>query len=206
MQRILATPYYPEGKGKIERFFGFVRSDFLPELATSDVTTLHQLNQSLLAWLEVVYHRKHHAEIGQSPLERFRQQANPSARPVDPEILLQAFRHRAQRKVKKTATVSFAGNRYRVPPFLRGQTIELRYDPFDLLRLEIWFRDQFLELAQPEKIVASHHPDATPDPVPAPPTDTSLDYLALLRTERQRLIQTQLGGINFSQIQEPETK
>jgi putative transposase len=201
VQRILATAYYPEGKGKIERFFGFVRSDFLPELETSDVTSLHQLNQSLLAWLEVVYHRKHHAEIGQTPLERFRQNPNPAARSVDPETLHQAFLHRDGRKVAKTATISFLGNRYHVPPFLRGKSIELRYDPFDLSRLEIWFQEQFLEMATPEKIVATHHPDVTPDPTPpAPSPDTSLDYLALLRNERQRLIEAQLGGINFSQL------
>jgi len=201
VQRILATAYYPEGKGKVERFFGFVRSDFLPELETSDVTNLPQLNQSLLAWLEVVYHRKHHSEIGQTPLERFRQNPNPAARPIDPETLHQAFLHRVERKVVKTATISFLGNRYQVPPFLRGQTIELRYNPFDLSRLEIWFQGQFLEMATPEKIVASHHPDVTPDPTPAAPSpDTSLDYLALLRNERQRLIEAQLGGINFSQL------
>lgn len=200
IQRILAAAYYPEGKGKVERFFRFVRSDFLPELARSDVTTLAQLNQSLLAWLEVVYHRKHHAELGQSPLERYRQNPNPAARAVDPDLLYQAFLHRVQRQVTKTATVSFQGNRYHVPAFLRGQTIELRYDPLDLARLEIWYRGQFLDLAQPEQIVASHHPDATPDPVPAPPPDTSLDYLALLRNERQRLIETTLGGLNFSQL------
>jgi transposase InsO family protein len=203
IQRILATAYYPEGKGKIERFFRFVRSDFLPELARSDVTSLAQLNQSLLAWLEVVYHRKHHAELGQSPLERYRQNPNPAARAVDPDLLYQAFLHRVQRQVTKTATVSFQGNRYHVPAFLRGQTIELRYDPLDLARLEIWCRGQFLDLAQPEQLVASHHPDATPDPVPAPPPDTSLDYLALLRNERQRLIEATLGGINFSHLNQP---
>jgi transposase InsO family protein len=201
VQRILATAYYPEGKGKIERFFGFVRSDFLPELETSDVTSLHQLNQSLLAWLEVVYHRKQHAEIGGTPLERFRLNPNPAARSVDPETLHQAFLHRDGRKVAKTATVSFQGNRYRVPSFLRGKSIELRYDPFDLSRLEIWYQEQFLEMATPEKIVASHHPDVTPDPTPAAPSpDTSLDYLALLRNERRRLIESQLGGINFTQL------
>ena len=201
VQRILATAYYPEGQGKIERFFGFVRSDFLPELETSDVTTLHQLNQSLLAWLEVVYHRKHHSEIGGTPLERFRLNPNPAARSVDPETLHHAFLHRDGRKVAKTATVSFQGNRYCVPSFLRGKSIELRYDPFDLSRLEIWYQGQFLEMATPEKIVATHHPDVTPDPTPAAPSpDTSLDYLALLRNERQRLIESQLGGINFSQL------
>lgn len=201
VQRILATAYYPEGKGKIERFFGFVRSDFLPELETSDVSTLHQLNQSLLAWLEVVYHRKHHAEIGGTPLERFRLNPNPAARSIDPETLHQAFLHRAQRKVAKTATISFLGNRYHVPPFLRSKTIELRYDPFDLSHLEIWYQEQFLQMATPEKIVTTHHPDVTPDPTPPfPSPNTSLDYLALLRNERQRLIQAQLGGINFSQL------
>jgi transposase InsO family protein len=205
IQRILATAYYPEGKGKIERFFRFVRSDFLPELARSDVTSLAQLNQSLLAWLEVVYHRKHHTELGQSPLERYRHNPNPAARAVDPDLLYQAFLHRVQRQVTKTATVSFQGKRYHVPAFLRGQTIELRYDPLDLARLEIWYRGQFLDLAQPETLVASHHPNATPDPVPAPPPDTSLDYLALLRNERQRLIETSLGGINFAHLTQPPT-
>lgn len=201
VQRILATAYYPEGKGKIERFFGFVRSDFLPELEGSDVTTLHQLNQSLLAWLEVVYHRKHHSEIGQSPLERFRQNPNPAARAIDPEILYQAFLHRVERKVAKTATISFQSNRYQVPSFLRGQSIQLRYDPFDLSQLEIWFQGQFLEMASPEKLVTTHHPAVTPDPTPTTPaSDTSLDYLALLRNERQRLIESQLGGLNFSQL------
>ena len=73
IQRILGTPYYPEGRGKIERFFQFVQSDFLPELARSSVDTLPQLNESLLAWIEVVYHRKLHSETGQAPLERARQ-------------------------------------------------------------------------------------------------------------------------------------
>jgi transposase InsO family protein len=200
IQRILGTPYYPEGRGKIERFFQFVQSDFLPELARSSVTTLHQLNESLLAWIEVVYHRKLHAETGQAPLERFRQDTAPTIRPADPEQLRQAFLYRDQRKVAKTATFSFRNNRYRVPAYLRRQSIQLRYDPFDLTRIEVWFNDAFLQLAEPDKIVTTTHPDVEPDPVPALPPDSGLDYLALLRDERERLIQEQLDGIHFSQL------
>ena len=204
IQRILGTPYYPQGRGKIERFFQFLQADFLPELAQSDVTTLSELNQSLLAWLEVVYHRKAHSEIGQAPLERFRQNPNPAARSVDPETLRQAFLHRAQRKVTTTATISFQGNRYRVPAFLRRQTIELRYNPFDLAHLELWFQDRFLQLAQPEQLIKTHHPQVEPDPVPnSPPPNTGLDYLALLRSEHQRLLQAQLDGLHFSQLTTP---
>jgi len=201
IQRILASPYAPEGKGKVERFFGFVRSDFLPELKRSTVTSLAQLNESLLAWLEVVYHRKLHTETGQAPLERYRQDPAPATRPVDPTTLRQAFLHRDQRKVTKTATISFQGNRYRLPDYLRGQSIELRYDPFDLSQLELWLHDTFLEMAQPDHLVNPIHPDVTPDPRPAsPPADTGLDYLALLRTEHHRFVQAQLEGIHFSQL------
>jgi len=204
IQRILATPYAPEGKGKVERFFGFVRSDFLPELKRSSVTSLAHLNQSLLAWLEVVYHRKLHSETGQAPLERFRQDPAPTTRSVEPTSLRQAFLHRDQRKVTKTATISFQGNRYRLPDYLRGQSIELRYDPFDLSHLELWLNDTFLQLAQPDQLVNPTHPQFKPDPVPAPPsTETGLDYLALLRSEHQRLLQAQLHGIHFSQLTDP---
>jgi putative transposase len=200
IQRIPGTPYYPEGRGKIERFFQFVQSDFLPELAHSSVTTLHQLNESLLAWIEVVYHTKLHAETGQAPLERFRQDSAPTTRPADPEELRQAFLHRDHRKVTKTATFSFHHNRYRVPDYLRGQTVQLRYDPFDLTQIEVWFNDAFLQLAEPDQIVTTMHPDVTPDPVPASEPDSGLDYLALLRQERERLIQGQLDTIHFSQL------
>jgi len=200
IQRISGTPYYPEGRGKIERFFQFVQSDFLPELAHSSVITLRQLNESLLAWIEVVYHTKLHNETGQAPLERFRQDPAPTTRPADPEELRQAFLHRATRKVTKTATFSFHNNRYRVPDYLRGQTVELRYDPFDLTQIEVWFNDAFLQLAEPDRIVTTIHPDVTPDPVPDSQPDSGLDYLALLRQERERLIHEQLESIHFSQI------
>jgi len=182
------------------RLLEFVQSDFLPELDNSSVTTLRQLNESLLAWLEVVYHRNMHSETRQAPLERFRQDLAPATRPADPEQLRQAFLHRAQRKVYKTATVSFKGNRYSVPAYLRGKRVELRYDPFDLTRPEVWYNDAFLELAEPEEIVTTNDPDVDLDPVPKPSADSGLDYLALLRLERERLIQEQIDTIHFSQL------
>ena len=202
IQHISGTPYYPEGRGKIERFFQFVQSDFLPELAQSAVPNLPLLNESLLAWLEVVYHRKVHSETGQAPLERYRQDDAPATRPVDPTELRQAFLHREPRTVTSTATFAFHGNRYRVATYLCHQKVELRYDPFDLTRIEVWFQNTFLQLAEPERIVATVHPDVDPDPLPTPPPGTGLDYLALLRAERERLLQQQLQGIHFTSLQE----
>ena len=178
----------------------------MPELAHSSVTTLPQLNESLLAWLEVVYHRKLHSETGQAPLERVRLDPAPATRPADPEELRQAFLHRDERKVYQTATISFHSNRYTVPAYLRGKRVELRYDPFDLTRLEVWFNDTFLQLAEPEEIVTTTHPDVEPDPVPTPSPDSGLDYLALLRTERERLLQEQLETIQFTRLDSSNPK
>jgi transposase InsO family protein len=206
IQRILAHPYSPQAKGKIERFFGFVRSDFLPELATStSVHTLDDLNQSLLAWIEVVYHRKVHSETGQSPLDRFRQDTTPAVHTVDPLTLRTAFLFRVTRRVTKTGHISFVGNRYTVPGFLAGQTIELRYDPFDLLSLEIWFNGQFFTQAQPVHLQTSFQPGLSLDPAPpSPPPSTGLDYLAMLRQERERLLREQMPPIPFTRLNTPE--
>jgi putative transposase len=201
IQRILARPYSPQAKGKIERFFGFVRSAFLPELATStSVHTLDDLNQSLLAWIEVVYHRKVHSETGQSPLDRFRQDTAPAVHPVDPLSLRSAFLFRDTRRVTKTGDIHFQGNRYTAPGFLAGQMIELRYDPFDLSSLEIWFKGQFLAQAQPVHLQTGVQPGLTPEPVPPPPPHTGLDYMAMLRQERERLLRDQLPPIPFTRL------
>jgi putative transposase len=118
--------------------------------------------------------------------------------------LRQAFLHRETRKVTKTATFSFKNNRYRVADYLRRRTVELRYDPFDLSRIEVWFQDTFLQIAELDRLVITVHPDVEPDPTPVVPPDEGLDYLALLRTERERLLHEQLQGIQFTQLSQTE--
>ena len=54
-ERIQASPYSPQAKGKQEAFFATLRAQFLPEVDASDIATLADLNHSLLAWIECVY-------------------------------------------------------------------------------------------------------------------------------------------------------
>jgi transposase len=85
-----AAPYAPEGKGKIERWFESLRLQFLPEVETSDLTTLTELNESLWAWLACVYHQRVHSETQQTPLARYTVGLD-QVRHADPEVVRRAF-------------------------------------------------------------------------------------------------------------------
>jgi len=109
IERIKAAPYAPEGKGKQERFWETLRAQFLPEVEVSHLTTLIELNESLWAWLECVYHQHVHSETQQTPLTRYTAGLD-QVRHADPEIVRRAFLWREKRKVRKDATLALQGN------------------------------------------------------------------------------------------------
>ena len=127
-------------------------------------------------------------------------------RPVDPLTLRNAFLFRHTRRVSKTGHVHFQGNRYTVPAFLVGQSVELRFDPFDLTAVEVWLNGQYLAQAEPAHVLTTVQPGLTPDPTPPPQPTTGVDYLALLRQERERLLHQQLPPIPFTRLtsQDPD--
>ena len=199
---IHSTPYAPNTKGKIERFFGTVRSQFLPEVENARISTLDDLNASFQAWVELVYHRAVHSETNQAPLERFQQSlVQITVRQADPVVLRQAFLWREKRTVTRTATVSLQGNRYSVDPLLAGQVVELRFDPFELTEVEIWQDGHFLAHAQVQKLERSRH--LALDRIPPPQQEVKpeqIDFLAALRAERQAQLAQELGAISFDQV------
>ncbi len=201
IRAIHSTPYTPNTRGKIERFFGTVRSQFLAEVEAAKVATLEELNSSFQAWVEMIYHHAVHSETEQSPLERF--QASIAQRPVrqaDPVQLRQAFLWREKRTVTRTATISLQGNRYSVDPLLAGRQVELRFDPFDLGEVEIWQNGHFLAQAQVQKLERARH--LSLDRIPAPAQEAPrehVDFLAALRAEHQAMLAQELGTISFAQ-------
>lgn len=205
IQRLHTAPYAPESKGKQERWFETLRLQFLPEVEASQLTTLAELNESLWAWLECVYHTCVHSETGQTPLARFTA-GLAEVRAAEPEILRRAFLWREKRKVTKTATLSLQGNRYQVDPALAGQTLELRFDPFDLAQVELYRDGQALGLATVLEQGRQRHLAvarlATDPPDPPRPRST-LDYLAALRAEHQTQQQQALGRLTFAQLTPP---
>ncbi len=202
IQRIHSKPYCPEGRGKQERFFETVRLQFMPEVAVSSVATLDELNQSFWAWLELIYHQAIHSETGQSPLERY-QQGLADIRPADHDQLVQAFRWRETRKVRKDGRIELQGNAYQVDAAFIGRTLELRFDPFDLSTLELWFDGRCLGNAKVSVQNRQRHIQveklATQPPTPSKPT-ASTDYLALLRKEFDELQRKAAGPLQFTKL------
>jgi len=201
IRQIHSTPYTPNTRGKIERFFGTVRSQFLPEVDSAKVVTLEDLNASFQAWVEVVYHKAVHSETGQAPLERFQQSlAQITVRQADPRQLRDAFLWRDKRTVTRTATLSLQGNRYSVDPLLAGQQVELRFDPFELSEVEVWQNSHFVARAQVVKLERERH--LALDRIPPPTQEAKpehVDFLAALRAEHQALLTQELGAISFAQ-------
>jgi putative transposase len=183
-----SRPGRPEGRGKLERFFATLRGRFLRELAArpEPVGELGELNRLLWAWLARVYHRRVHSETGESPAERY---ARVTPRYAADRELMEAFVWSELRRVgPRVATVSLYGNAYEVDAALRGRTVELRFDPHELRRIEVFHDGRSFGLAKPFLVSRHAHPRAAPEPPPADntPPRTGIDYLDLLEREHQR--------------------
>ncbi len=141
---IHARPYKPQGKGKIERFFRTVRSDFLPNFRGE---TLLDLNEALSLWLSGIYHQRKHSSTGQTPFARFT--ANMECLRQAPKNLKEHFRKTVRRKVAKDRTVSLDGTMFEAPVTLIGKQVSLMYHDEDPQAVEILFNGQSYGLLTP---------------------------------------------------------
>jgi len=118
---IKATPAQPQGKGKIERVFKTIRSQFLPGFTGK---TLADINQCFEEWLKE-YHERKHSSTGQSPISRFVD--NIECVRSAPQNLKDHFRKVARRRVNKDRSVVLDRIMYEAPVQLIGKQIELLY-------------------------------------------------------------------------------
>ncbi|MGO9163107.1 MAG: Mu transposase C-terminal domain-containing protein [Streptosporangiaceae bacterium] len=172
-----SQPYSPQGRGKQERLNRYIREAFLSEATHRGIESLGQLNDLFFAWAEQVANRRAHAETGQAPIARF--EAGGPPRQAEPTRLAEAFRWSVTRKVTRTATVPLEGNAYAVDPALTGRRVELRYDPEDLTRLDVFLDGRPAGTATPF-ITRRHVHRAVPQAARPDPDPTGIDYLGLV--------------------------
>ncbi len=127
---IHSTPYRPQGRGKIERFFRTVRDGFLQTLEVKSIRSFDDLNLRFRTWLEAEYHRNpHHGLEGHSPLECWVKKAHLIKHFEQVATLEEVFLHECCRRVAKDQTVTVNGVLYEAPSVLIGKKIVLKYDP-----------------------------------------------------------------------------
>ena len=156
IQLLHAKPYHSWSKGKIERLFKTIQSDFQQQLAFAPVSDLGELNRRLQQWIEQEYHQRRHSALHEaSPAERFRQRCGHLRTP--PGDLDRLFLHQVARRVRRDATFSLNGKLWEVSPSLRGQRIEVHYDPFTHRHVEVYVRGNYCQKARPlDKILNSN--------------------------------------------------
>ena len=219
-----SKPYRPQGRGKIERFFNTVNSQFLTEITTVDhatgvvdagvgsmVGTLDELNALFTSWVEMVYHQATHSTTGQTPLARW-DKGWARRRPVrkDNDVIAEAFRWSTIRTVTKSATVSLQSNTYQVDQLLVGKRVELVYDPFDLAGLITVLAGNGVPAGVATLTEIRRHVHKKAAAAAADTTDTGaknaasgIDYLRLVETRHK---DTMAGTpISFHKISTPTT-
>jgi putative transposase len=191
-----SKPYSPEGRGKQERLNRYIREAFLAEAAHHGIESLDQLNDLFTAWAGQVANRRMHAETGQRPIDRFT--AGGPHRQASPDLIREAFRWSVTRRVTRTATVPQEGNAYTVDPALAGRRVELRYDPEDLTRLEVYLDGKPAGAAVPF-VTRRHVHRAVPQAARPGPDPTGIDYLGLVAAAHDEEAGTG-AKIDFTQL------
>jgi len=187
----------PPPGGLIERFFGTAQTQFEAEVRAGDILTLNELNQGFTAYLEVAYHPRIHSETGQPPKERY-QHGLKAIRHVDMDDAINFFVKKDISRVNEDFSDVRIDNRYyRVNKTLRGDKVQVKYDPFsDRQNVLIYsLNDEYL--CKGELYEREYGDDTDISAKPAKPRH---DYIELLKQEHARQLDERSKGIDYRKI------
>jgi transposase InsO family protein len=177
---IHSRPYRPQGRAKIERFFGTVRRVFLNRVDLERLEDLDHLNRLFFAWLEGEYHTRPHRGLdAETPLDRW-VKLSEGIRPLPREVDLdELFLEETTRRVNKDGTFTLKGRTFEAGPQRIGARVKVLYDPFDLRRVLIADPDDGPKTAAfPVDLHGNRHVRRNPSP-PAPPLKDRPELRAL---------------------------
>ena len=109
------------------------------EAALVDLKDLSHLNQLYRAWLDEAYQHKEHSSLDHmSPMQCF--QRDPKrVRFASVQECYDAFLHEETRTVDKTGCFSLDGITYEAGAAFARKKVDVRFDPFDLSVVEVWY-------------------------------------------------------------------
>jgi len=134
---IHAKPYTPQGKGKIERFFKTVRTEFL---SCFNGETLDEINLAFDLWLRETYHTRRHSATNQSPLKRFTTKLECVR--AAPRDLKEHFRSILRRRVNKDRTIMVQNRLFEAPATLVGERVEVLFHESSPEEIEVKWKQK----------------------------------------------------------------
>lgn len=145
----------PQGRGKIERFFGTLTTELLPQLpgqlvrghpAPAAELTLAEADAAVGAWISGIYHQRPHGETGTPPQLAWVGEGWLPRTPDSLEQLDLLLVQVAQPRVVHRDGIRFQGSRYLDPTLAAyvGENVTIRYDPRDIGEIRVFHRNQFL--------------------------------------------------------------
>jgi len=184
----------PAGGGIIERLFRTIQERFEAEVRAGDILSLDQLNHALTAFMAQDYHKTLHTEIKNTP-EKALKKGVRVIRQIDINAFCTSFMQTATRTVHSTfSDVQLNKRFYKTDPRLRGDRVEVRYDPFSNQDTVQVYSLKGVYLAE-----GTLHQRTAVDP--APPAKIlgkpKSNYLDVLKRRHQKELATTTQGIDY---------
>jgi transposase InsO family protein len=190
-------PNDPPPGGLIERFFQTAQDQFEAEVRAGDLVSVSELNRLLSAWLAVSYHKTIHSETKQPPEQRY-QNGLTVIRKVDMSRVLDSFMQSIQRTVNRTfSDVQLNKRFYRVDAKLRGDRVQVKFDPFST-----WDTVHIHSLAGQYLGTGALHDRTAAIPTGAEPERAKPEhsYTDLLLREHKKMLAEQTSGIDYRKV------
>ncbi len=169
IQLVHSTPGAPQGRGKIERFFGTHTTELLPTLpghiphgthgkpVTEPRLTLPELDAAVGRYLLHDYHPRPHSETGQPPVLRWSAGGWLPRMPKSLEQLDLLLLTVARPRLVHRDGVHCHGLRYldlTLSAYV-GEQVSVRYDPRDLAEIRVYHQGAFLCRAVAPELAAA---------------------------------------------------
>ncbi len=145
----------PQGRGKIERIFGTVNTELLPELPgylaegktrRPPALSLSELDQAVGHFLVGTHNARRHSEIGMAPNAAWRGDGWLPNLPENVEALDLLLLTVAKARLVRRDGIHFQGLRYMDPTLAAfvGEHVTIRFDPRDMAEIRVFHRNLFL--------------------------------------------------------------
>lgn len=185
---IHSTVARPQGRGKVERFFGTINSELLTTLPGRIVhgrkwpeatLALAELDDAMGQFIRD-YNDRSHSELGTSPKQAWIADGWMPRLPETLEALDGFLLDVARSRIVRRVDIHFQGLRYISPTLASyvGTAVTIRYDPRDVTEIRVYDRDVFVCTA-----VDPAHQSTT----------VSLKDIQAARNERRRELRAQIN-------------